>query len=404
MTPVALALITAALAAPPEGAAVFTAHAASGQDVTGVVTKFTAPGATLQLGGRDAGVADLLSLRRVGTLLPGFPAGSLLVTATGDRVPGRLTGGDGQSLSFRPRLGERTAPRDWAVPFPSVAAVWLTTPPADTPPDPARYAWRGDPAGDDVLLTNGDVVRGTLEGVTCQPAVVVKPAGGGVARTLPLVEVAAVAFNPALSRTRKPKRPFARSVLSNGTRLDLKGAAVEGGMLRGETLFGAAIAVPLTDLVGLDVLNGKATPLSDLKPKRIEPTAFLGLAWPTGRDRTSAGEPLRLATTDGVATFDRGVTCRPGTRITYTLGGKYRRFEAVLGLDAVIGRRGSAAFRVLLDGKDALPADARRLIPGKSFPVSIDVINAKEMTLVADFADGGDVLSEVDWADAKLVE
>ena len=105
-------------------------------------------------------------------------------------------------------------------------------------------------------------------------------AGEPAATTLPLSRVAAVTFDPALARVRKPKGPFARLVTADGSRLSLAAATADASTLKGTTTFGTAVEVPLADVIALDVFQGKATYLSDLKPKRATVEGFNGMAWP----------------------------------------------------------------------------------------------------------------------------
>jgi hypothetical protein len=302
------------------------------------------------------------------------------------------------------RLKTRHSRDELAIPVPSVAAVWLTRPPADTPTDPARYPWLADARNRDVLLfRNGDTLRGSLEGFADDPPAL-RFRADGEARSVPLAGVAAVAFNPAVARTRRPKGPYTRLVLRDGTRLDVTTPAADGKTLGGTTLFGQAVAVPVAEVVGLDVYQGKAAYLSDLKPGKAEGVGFLGTPWPWAADRTVRGAPLRLTTPLGEQTFDRGIGTHPRTVLSYDLGGKYRRFEALVGLDPVTGRRGRVEVRVLVDGAEQPLPRLKGLTAGEAVPVRIDVTGAKELTLVIDFGPAADVQADVNWADARLVE
>ena len=348
-------------------------------------------------------VRDLISLRRAGVPLPPLPRGPVLITTTGDRVPGRLVGGDGQTLQFLPTW-EDDADKSWTVPISTAAVVWFTRPPADTPPDPARDPWLADKSKRDQLrLRNGDVLRGTIDGFGAKPPGVRFVPEGGNLRTVAASELAAVAFNPALARNRKPKGPYMHLVLRDGTRLDVTDCTADGDALKGKTLFGQAVELPVAEVVGLDVYQGKAVYLSDLKPKKSETTAFLGTTWPPVSDRGVRGLPLRLSTPKGEGTFDRGLGTHPRTTLVYDLAGKYGRFEALVGLDAESGTRGQASVRVLVDGKEQPMVALRKLVAGLAVPVRVDVRGAKELTLVIDFGDAGDVGADVNWADARLV-
>ena len=335
----------------------------------------------------------------MGRALPPWPGGAGLLTTHGDRVPGTLVGGDGHALRFRPALDG--TPREWAVPFASVAAVWPAAPPADTPADPARYAWRGVERRDVLLFRNGDVLRGTLEALTDDVEVRFRPVPPADARAIPLKALSAIAFNPALARTRKPKGPYARVVLRNGTRLLGTGVTVESATARGRTLFGTPFEIPLGEVVGLDVLQGKAAFLADLAPVKVERTDFLGVAWPPAPTARSAAARCGWRRPTGTRRSTAASAAGRGRALTYALAGKYRRFDAVVGLDASV-RTGSAAAKVLADGKERL--DAGLLTPGMSREISVDVAGTKEMTLAVDFGPSGGVGADVSWGDARLVE
>lgn len=394
-------LLAALLAAAPEPAP-FVALGATGEPVAGQLVTLAADGtAELAAGAKAVTVRDVYSLRRQGVPLPPLPRGPLLISTTGDRVQGLLLGGDEQALRFRPAFAADDA--EWRLPLSSAAVVWLVRPPADTPLDPARYPWLADNRRRDVLrYHNADTLRGSLDGFAGDD-LKFKPETGD-ARTVPSGQLAAVAFNPGLARTRKPKGPYARLVLRDGTRLDVTGATVEKDTLRGTALFGAAVEVPLAEVVALDVHQGKAVYLSDLKPAKAEHAGFLGVGWPWAADRSAHGGPLRVLTPAGEHTFDKGLGTHPRTTLVYALGGKYRRFEALVGLDPATGRHGRADVRVLLDGKEAEWPELRSLAAGHAVPLRLDVTGVKELTLAIDFGPTGDVQADVNWAEARVVE
>ena len=226
----------------------------------------------------------------------------------------------------------------------------------------------------------------------------------GESRKVAANELAAVAFNPALARVRKPKGAYARVVLADGSRLAIANVAIGEGILSAETLFGQKIALPLSSVLALDVLAGKATYLSDLKTKKVEQSGFLGVAWPLSNDRTVHGDALRVKTSFGEVTADKGLGTRPRTVLTYDLGGKYRRFEALVGLDPATAIRTKVAVRILVDGKEQEIPGLAGLTIGNAVPVRVDVQKAKELTLVVDFGAAGGVGADVNWADARLIE
>jgi hypothetical protein len=106
-----------------------------------------------------------------------------------------------------------------------------------------------------------------------------------------------------------------------------------------------------------------------------------------------------------VDTFDKGLGTHPRTTLTYALDGKFKRFEAVVGLDPATGRRGVVDVRVRVDDKEVTPAGLIGLTAAaRGRPVRVDLTGAKRLTLVVDFGPAGDVQADVNWADARVVE
>lgn len=390
---VALALV---LAAPdePKFAATGTGEAAH----TGPLVALSLESATVSAPVGARAVGGLVSLSRADKPRPAFPTGAQLVSANGERVRGELVGGDAKALAFRPACAED----DWKVPFDAVAAVWLVAPPADTPTDPAKYAWlNGTPPRDVLLYRNGDAARGSV--AAFGPDGVTFTADGGAPRTVPFKDLAAVGFNPRFARPRKPKGPYARLTLADGTRFDATTVSLKDGEVVAKPLLGPEVAVPVAKLIALDVLQGGAVYLSDLKPTKSDVSGFVGAGWPWVADRTVRGNPLRVLTPAGESAFDKGIGTHPRTVLTYALNGEYVRFEALVGLDAGTGKRGRATVRVLLDGKAAELPDLNTLTAGPAIPVKLNVTGAKELTLEIDFGTSGDVQADVNWAGARLI-
>jgi hypothetical protein len=170
--------------------------------------------------------------------------------------------------------------------------------------------------------------------------------------------------------------------------------------LTGTTAFGAPVRVPLARVAALDVYQGAAVYLSDLKPAKYEYFPYADDAWPWAADANAAGHDLRL----GGAAYDKGLGLHSHARLTYALPAGFRHFEALVGLDDRDGARGSVRVRVLADGKPLDLGAARALTAkGGPLPVRAPVAGAKELTLEVEFGDGGNVQDVVNWVDARLV-
>jgi hypothetical protein len=391
----ALGLLVALRADEPPAQPIFVTETAAGPDVTGKLDHLDTDG-TVRL-------ADLVALRRPGTPPPDFPADEQLLFANGDRLPAHVLGLNGDRVSAHLAAVLGTGPRT-ALPLPAVAVVWLTAP--DGVDDPAllrRRLLTGRRARDTVLLRNGDVLEGVLTGLDDRT---VRMDVSRKRVTTGRDKVAAVALSTDLANRLRPKGPYARLVLADGTRVSVtRPASADGTTLTGTTLFGAAVRIPLVRVVALDVFQGPAVFLSDLKPRSFEEDRFLDLSWPLVNDGSVDGRDLRL----GGGTYARGLGMHSAARVTYDLGGAYRRFEALVGIDDEAGddqagRQGSARIRVLADGKPV--AGTEREVNARTGPVAVraDVTVVRKLTLVVDFGDRGNVQDRVDWADARLVK
>ena len=383
-----------------------TAHTTAPDPVTGQLLRLTADGmATIRVDGQETPPRPLLEWRHAGQPRPDRPRQPLLIFANGDAVPATVIGGDRRAVRVRPQLPGVPADADWAVPLSSLAAVWLVPPPANTPPDPDRYPWREDARRQDaVLLRNGDVALGTVETVGGTGSVRLVTTRGQPPRVIPLAQVASIAFDPTLIRSRRPKGVAARVVGVGGSRLTLTESTCDGQVFTGKTLFGETVTLPLAEIAAVDVTSDTVINLADLKPKTAMAEGFLGVSWPWQKNRSAKGNLLKLADPDGIDTFDTGLGTHPRTRLVYDLGGKYRRFDALVGLDPVTGRRGSAGVRILVDGEDRpIPGLIGMSSPDSPVAVRVDVTGAKELILIVDFGRGGGVQADVNWANARLV-
>ncbi len=103
----------------------------------------------------------------------------------------------------------------------------------------------------------------------------------------------------------------------------------------------------------------------------------------------------------GGTAFAKGVGTHANSEWTISLGGGAASFHAKVGVDSEVGKRGSVAFVVLVDGKEAARTVTMR---GGEAAREMDVVlkGAKELTLVVE--DGGDDINydHADWAEASI--
>jgi len=394
MLPITLALL--ALAQTPSFQ--FAIHTTDPKPLFGAITKFDADGLTLNEPNLTIPAGNLIAIKRTGLRLPPFPRDEQAILANGDRIRGTVQGGDSKAIQFLP-AGQPQA-EVWKLPLGTLAALWLRPPPADMPFDPIAYPWTEAPKRRDAAwLRNGDVVRGTVTSFGNAPPIATLQTTAGL-MTNRLDQLYAVAFDPSLARVRKPKDPFYRVTLDDGSRITLGTASIKDGRLSGSTLAGPQLSVTMASVLSLDVVQGKAIDLSDLKPKRTDVQPYQGVTWPWVADRSVRGNPLQL----GSDTYAKGLGTHSKSTLAYDLAGKYRRFETKIGLDPATGRRGSVDVRILKDGKEVPFPDLLGLTLGKSpQSVVVDLKGAKELTLIVDYGAAGDVQDDVNWAEPRLI-
>lgn len=283
-----------------------------------------------------------------------------------------------------------------AVPSACVAGVVFQVP-GETLAKDLLFDRLARPEGDaDVLLlTNGDEIAGRIE--TIEPFSVgfsspVGPLHVETARLRGLV------FNPALQNTAALPPQYVVLGTRDGSRVPAHSITPHA---RGvSVVFGGALraVVPVWQITAIQAFGDPVTYLSDLEPAGYRNEPFLQVTWPYRRDRNVLGGHLRC----GGRLYLKGIGVHSRSRISFALGGRYRIFQAELGIDDAAEGGGSVQFRVFVDGQEKYASPVIR--GGRPpVPVLVDVAGGKQLDLEVDFADLADVLDRADWLDARLL-
>jgi hypothetical protein len=266
-------------------------------------------------------------------------------------------------------------------------------------------------AHDQLWLDNGDVASGNVlglrppRGAAGDSSVVLSAQGREL--TMPVDQLDALVFNPALVDTAKPRESHAWVGFRDGSLLCVARIAPRDKLsevqLPGARPLTTATSRLWEAITYLRPANERVEYLSNGKPAGFRHVPFLETEWPLAPDRSVAGGRLRARG----AIHDKGLGMHSTARAAYDLNGRYRRFAAQLAIDDAAGLGGSVTFRVFLD--DAAggwkQAYESPVIRGGAPPVplSLDVTSARRLALIVDFADRGDTLDHADWLDARLV-
>lgn len=145
--------------------------------------------------------------------------------------------------------------------------------------------------------------------------------------------------------------------------------------------------------------------LGDRKPLDVRHLAFFTGEWRLARNTNLWGGRLR----EPSQWHDRGLAMHSTTRVAYELDGSDATFQARLALDMSAGQRGSVRYFVFARAAVDAPWDEvyqSSIIRGSDAPTDISVAlgKAKQLALIVEFADEGDVLDRACWFAARLVQ
>jgi hypothetical protein len=266
---------------------------------------------------------------------------------------------------------------------------------------------------DQLVLHNGDVLRGVLKKVEPAAAAASAPlavtfAVEGRDLTIPVNKARAIVFNPALVEAAAKPGFYVMTGFRDGSLLNVAQVAAAGAFTR--LTLANAVQLELdpelvqTDLTLLQPISDRVVYLADLEPISYKHIPYLETAWPLGRDRSVSGGRLR----HGGSMVVKGLGMHSAARVAYRLDGRYRRLEAELALDDGAGLGGSVVFRVFVgDAADQWKrAYESPVVRGgnPALPISVDVSQAPTLALIVDFADRGDVLDRAAWLNARLIK
>lgn len=342
--------------------------------------------------------ADLMSVEFPGAKAPDGSECARLHLVSGDVISAKVEIGGGEKL---------LASGPWAERFPvetrelSALVMPAAIKDKDVLKDVLAALARPGRKRDVVFLPNGDLAEGSFEGLT-KAGLSLKSDLAPEPQEFNLAEIAAVVFAELRPWT-APEETHCVAELAGGGRVRGSPVSLEGDVLEWRLLSGTRLKLSAPAVHAIRVRNGRVTFLSELAPASVEETPFvegLPFVWKWRADRDVLGKPLVL----GGVEFARGLGVAAGTRLTFELDGKYRRFKAAAGVCDSAAPGGRTAFKVLVDGKEVFSADPLPTRGAKPVPVDVSVEKAGKLTLVIDFGDGSDLGDIGGWGDARLIK
>ncbi len=196
------------------------------------------------------------------------------------------------------------------------------------------------------------------------------------------------------------KAPTVRVELANGDVVMAASVTGSDGGLKARLVSKVEVPLPLEQIKSIDLSQGKLKYLSQMEPREVKYTPYFDTTWEYRRDTNMDGGPLRL----GNKIYPRGLCVHSKTQLKYRLGGEYRRFQTVIGIDHLVASNGYADCRLVIqgDGKTLFETDVK----GKDAPqpIDLDVAGIVSLDVLVDFGGNLDISDHLDLADAKLVK
>lgn len=391
-------LIAAALAlglAAPARAGQVVVRPAEGPAVKGRLTGLD--GETLRVhaesGPREFKLAELMDVEAQGVKPPDGTGCARIYTVAGDVIPAKV--------ALDPS-GKLVASGPWTARFEvstkDLAGILM---PAGVRNEKVAREMLRRGRRKDKLILDRDELEGSFEGLTKDGLKFNSVLGS---EEYKLGEVLALAFTE-LKPFALPKSTYYVAELAGGGQVLGAPLKLEGNKLRWRTLGGLKLSLTLAAVSALRVRNGKVTFLSELKPEKAEQKPFiegLPFLWKWQRDADVFGKPLAL----GGQKFRRGLGVAAFTKLTYQLGGRYKRFKARAGVCDSVAAGGKTAFKVLVDGKELFNNARNPLTRGaKPRVIDVEVKGGKVLVLIVDFGPDGSDLGDIGgWGQARLVK
>ncbi len=391
---VSLAVLRAGLGSAAEP--VFRIESIQGPEESALIASFSSAG--LRLSGsseRVIPVSELVSFRRLAPVRLAPEPRAMVILSAGDRLACDPVSADGELLTVAwPLLAK---PDPFTIPLEHVQTIIFQMPPSDIQ---RRRMYRSlaleRQEKDMARLDGGDRMAGEFQSFDARDVRFSGPRGE---LRLARGKVVALQFDPELVTAPKLSGLYFLLSFLDGSRLFAKQFEMTKDNLQIVTLFGAELVVKREDLVGCQVYHERIQPLSLRAPSHFQETPYLSHHWGWVKNRNVWYGPLRI----GDREFGLGMGVHSRSELTYELEPNDRVFRAVVGIDHAAAGAGSVVFSVLLDGKVAWTSP---VVTGKSEPLSIPAISLqgkRQLTLLADFGELGDISDYADWCDPIII-
>lgn len=173
-------------------------------------------------------------------------------------------------------------------------------------------------------------------------------------------------------------------------------------------LEGVSFRMPFEEIAEMVFFNGSFIFLSDLAPSAsVEygdiclPGTTKSESFPWQRDRSTMQKrpPMKLSG----KIYRKGIGVHSYSALTFDIGGNYKRFQALAGIDDDVPKPGNVTVEIYGDDRELLQKTTVKS-GDKPFAIDVDVTGVKSLKIVVDFGEDGYHNDHCDMANAILIE
>jgi hypothetical protein len=237
-----------------------------------------------------------------------------------------------------------------------------------------------------------DGLEGTFGEADAKGEVIPFTTASGAKRNIPLAQLSALLFNNRLEGN-IPKS-VCRVIDAYRNSIVAQKVQFTAGKLTVLTVGGITVEYPsLQALSRLDYSKDKIVYLSDMKPLREERIADEPVEV-VARDKTLQNQPIQL---EGI-NYSKGLVMHSHVELTFDLGGDYKEFQAMIGVDPTLPEASPAKLIIEGDGRELFAVDVKNKDRPRSLNLDVKKVRQLKIRVTADFLFG----REVTLADAKV--
>jgi hypothetical protein len=183
--------------------------------------------------------------------------------------------------------------------------------------------------------------------------------------------------------------PTSRVFTMDGSAWNFKSCELDGDALKGVSVGGVRLNLPLASVTKIDFSVGNLVFLSDLVPDSFDwksdletpKTPTVVSTWYRLRvDQSFEGGPLVL---DGQY-YDKGLALHSRTKLSYRLTREFQRFAATAGIDDRYRSEGDVTLTISGDGKQLL---SENLAGAKQINIDLDLRGVRRLEILVDYGE-----------------